>query len=104
MDETCIICGNEAIVLCDAMIGTTRVDGLMSMEGPHFTCDAPMCSRHTFTTGFICGKEPDTIDRCSYHQENPDFGNYAEGKEASDVERRKVFAFMRRQTFTAVQG
>lgn len=103
MDELCIICENEAVALCDAMIGTTWIDGLMSIEGPHFRCDAPMCPEHTFTTGFICGKEPDTIDRCSYHEANPDFGNYADGKEASDIERRRVFASIRRQTFTAVR-
>jgi len=102
MSDKCIICGKEADAWCDSMIGTTRVDGLMSIEGPHFSCDAPMCSKHTFTTGFICGKEPDTIDRCAYHVGNPDFGNYAEGKEASDIERRRVFALMRRQTIAAV--
>ena len=102
MTEKCVVCDKNAVAFCDAMIGASWKDGCISLDGPHFTCDALLCEEHRSRTGFICGKQPDTIDRCPYHIENPDYGNYADGEQASASKRRQVFAELRRASIASV--
>lgn len=64
--------------------------------GPHFTCDAPMCGDHANLVGHICGKEPDSIDRCPYHIEHSDHHDHADGGHESAVRRRAIYATVRR--------
>lgn len=36
-----------------------------------WTCDAPMCAEHALTVGHMSGNEPETIDYCPYHVDQP---------------------------------
>ena len=94
-DAPCLWCDQPSFVLCDAVLGFTFKDGIKTL-GPHFTCDAPMCPDHATTVGHLCGKEPNTIDRCPYHIEHADHNDYADGEDESAVKRRAVYAAVRR--------
>jgi len=78
--EKCLWCESPATGLCDAPIGfeavgaardkTGKVTVLLAGSGSSWTCDAPMCDEHRRQIGHVCGKEPDSIDRCPYHYTN----------------------------------
>lgn len=68
---TCMWCDREAAFLCDAVLGMKAAVGPKQTviyaplaEQEVWTCDAPMCEDHRRMVGFVCGKEPGTIDRC----------------------------------------
>lgn len=80
----CMWCENEAVNLCDAPIALKAVGAIRGVDFDllglsigsdengdlvMYTCDAPLCIDHTKVIGFICGKDPETIDRCPYHHE-----------------------------------
>lgn len=70
----CLWCDREAVAFCDAALGQTMQDcqgrKVWTLEAPFFTCDAPICDEHRKVTGFLCGADPDTFDRCPCHANN----------------------------------
>lgn len=68
MNGVCLWCGEPATLLCDRPLGhEPRPDGLVHMDGEHFSCDAEICVGCATRVGMICGEEPDTIDLCPVH-------------------------------------
>jgi len=107
MDEDrCLWCGQPASKYCDAVIGIDPVDeqmrvGLLNVQR---TCDAPMCRHHGRQVGWVCGQDPDSIDRCPYHA---DVGHKKlEGlvmvKSESERKRREIHAAIRRENFMTI--
>lgn len=101
MSETCLWCGKPAVAFCDAWIGGEAVfeGGVyrFSIRGENFLCDAPMCNEHRKVFGFMCGEDPDTIDRCPVHQnDRVTFANAAKTKAEAESARRAVWAIGRR--------
>lgn len=80
MGGECIVCGAPATRLCDFLIGG-QLGGHASyrgkeypvydLDGPSFTCDAPLCDAHARRVGvrFVCGKDGqhDVIEHCPIH-------------------------------------
>ena len=69
----CLWCDKPAVAFCDAMLGQEKANQFApfpSADDPMHTCDAPLCSDHAERVGFVCGDEPDSIDRCPFHAKN----------------------------------
>lgn len=88
MGNACLFCGQPATRLCDEMIAKPIGDHAKPFGRPAYpvttmevmplgTCDAPICDAHAFVAGHICGKKPDTIDRCAGCHTNPRTGSLA---------------------------
>ena len=65
----CLWCDNEATSLCDAALGCRAAAGMGGKwvyEKEVFTCDAPMCSKHSKVAGHICGGKDgcELIEHC----------------------------------------
>lgn len=76
--ERCLFCNAPATRLCDAPIAMVeagwhkpkgrppyRITTMEAMLSHSYTCDVPFCGKHGKVIGFICGKDPDTIDHCA---------------------------------------
>lgn len=81
MTDKCMWCDRPATRYCDAPIGFEAKGAARNKNGTvrqlliggdsrMWTCDAPMCNEHAKQVGFICGKDPDSIDHCPYCREN----------------------------------
>ena len=110
----CMWCDAPAVRFCDAVIGfeatgafrdsNFKVTGLATgprgsgLDLKHWTCDAPMCARHTKQVGHICGKPCDSIDRCPYHVEHKEHGmdRLVMFEQEAEARRREVYASIRR--------
>lgn len=106
--ESCLWCDNEALFLCDAVLGMKAAVGprgtvvFASLEEQEvWTCDAPMCLLHRHIIGFICGKDPATIDRCPYCARNEPHGGPMLREEADEI-RRARHAEIRRGRMRAI--
>lgn len=102
VEHTCLWCGEPAVAFCDEWIGgeTVMYEGTprYTLDLPQFTCDAPMCHEHRKVFGFVCGKEPDTMDRCPVHQRGAvTLDTAAKSKEEAETMRRAVWAEGRRE-------
>lgn len=109
-DPECLFCGRPAVAWCDAAIAfplarsiddkgkPTKLIGFDAGGNGVFTCDAPLCATHSHHVGFVCGKEPDTIDHCAYHFRNPCDGRPPiVTKDDADYLRRELHARIRRE-------
>lgn len=81
-NEKCMFCDSPAIAYCDQPIAyeatgcardaTGKVKSLVTgKDAKLYTCDAPLCAEHAHMTGFVCGKDADSIDHCPYHFTHP---------------------------------
>jgi len=78
LKQTCMWCDNIALYECDEVLGMSAQVGPKqtviyadSGKVEVWTCDALMCAVHRHIRGFYCGKEPGTLDRCSYCVQHP---------------------------------
>ena len=65
----CLWCSDEGTRLCDAALGGMAAAGMKGRwvyTGAIFTCDAPMCARHSKIVGHMCGKDGDFIEHCPH--------------------------------------
>lgn len=111
LKQTCMWCDNIALYECDAVIGMSAAlaPGTGKDRGPRivyetlskaevWTCDALMCAVHHHVSGFYCGKESGTIDRCPYCARNEPT-SMPMLKEDADRIRRERHAEIRRSQF-----
>lgn len=97
VEHTCVWCGEPAVAFCDGWIGGETEGGLFSTQLPFFSCDAPLCNEHRHPFGFVCGKNPDTLDHCPVHaQDRVTINNAAKSSAEADALRRSVWAIGRR--------
>ncbi len=111
-DETCLWCNGLAVRWCDAWLGCVPVmEGkreCISLDGPHFNCDAPMCEDHATRAGHFCaGKDTDSIDHCPAHRDiahMKDWPNVPKTAGAAERVRGNIRAEARRTHMRILQG
>lgn len=97
VQHQCVWCGEPAVAFCDGWIGGETVEyggqRVYTLDLPQFTCDAPLCNEHRFLHGFVCGKDPDTIDYCPvHHLDRVTVHNAAKSRDEAETMRRAVWA------------
>jgi hypothetical protein len=106
----CLWCDREAVAYCDAAFGQTMKDchdvpggrRVFDLGAPFFTCDAPMCAEHRKIAGFVCGKDPDTMDHCPVHAADEGLPHLDITADQAEGMRRAVHAAARRSRMATV--
>lgn len=105
----CIYCDNKVIAYCDFAIALEpkhkAKDGklLAGVDSKVFTCDAPLCKKHTVSVGHICGKNGDSIDYCEHHFYEQNIYEVLFEDDAEE-KRRALHAEIRRSVMKAVDA
>ena len=105
----CIYCDNKVIAYCDFAMALEpkhkAKDGklLAGVDSKVFTCDAPLCKKHTVSVGHICGKNGDSIDYCEHHFYEQNIYEVLFEDDAEE-KRRALHAEIRRSVIKAVNA